>query len=474
MYNLINFLASIIIFIVFYGGFSSIDDFNSIDDINLIKDSLFSSVFLYWLLIVLLTQKYKRAFDHSISEFVNPYLKTYILFYIYIFLMIDNDSMGHFLEYISVDLFFFISLRFLIFDLFKINSSPALFYSKEKVEKKLKPKSVHDNNFDFIKNFANKDELIRHISTTPYSTLITSNGSIQLGNEESTRKIVFFDKLINDCKNINLSIKSLFDSSNVKDYSLFFYKPLEHEKEKNQVSLYKSFIHRFLPTIPFVKRVYLYLKNGRGRLISRAEMWGRLHYNGFEVIGEYKLSEAFCVVCTKASTSGSDSSPSYYPIISLDRVGYRGRIIKVYKIRSMYPYSEFIQKKAFDMFDLTNTGKINNDFRVTDYGHFIRKYWIDEVPQILNWLRGDIKIVGIRAMSLHYFSLYPDSYQKKYNSVKPGILSPIFDESVSDFNEIVSTEEKYLDSYNRNWLLADFRYFWSTIHDIIYRGVRSK
>jgi len=139
----------------------------------------------------------------------------------------------------------------------------------------------------------------------------------------------------------------------------------------------------------------------------------------------------------------------------------------------MYPYSEYIQKKTVEMFDLSNTGKIKNDFRITDCGHFIRKYWIDELPQIIDWLRGDIKIVGIRAMSLHYFSLYPHRYREKYKLIKPGILSPIFDEETVDFDYIRTTGEKYLDLYLGKYLIVDFIYFWKTVTDILFRGVRS-
>ena len=119
-----------------------------------------------------------------------------------------------------------------------------------------------------------------------------------------------------------------------------------------------------------------------------------------------------------------------------------------------------------------SSGKFNDDFRITPFGNFIRKFWIDEIPQFIDWLRGDIKIVGIRAMSQQYFSLYPVRYQKKYFKVKPGFVSPIFDDKDTKFVDIVNTEEKYLDYYLQRPLLTDIQYFFLTIFGIL-RGQRS-
>ena len=138
----------------------------------------------------------------------------------------------------------------------------------------------------------------------------------------------------------------------------------------------------------------------------------------------------------------------------------------------MYPYSEFNQKKVFELNSLDSSGKFNNDFRITPFGNIIRKYWIDELPQVIDWLRGNIKIVGIRAMSQQYFSLYPKRYKEKYFRVKPGFVSPIFDSSVDDFNNIIETEEKYLDSYLNSPIYTDVKYFFKTFLTIL-SGVRS-
>ena len=61
---------------------------------------------------------------------------------------------------------------------------------------------------------------------------------------------------------------------------------------------------------------------------------------------------------------------------------------------------------------LADSGKIKDDYRITVYGKFLRKYWIDEFPMIINWFKRELKIVGVRPLSEDYFSRYPDDLKK--------------------------------------------------------------
>ncbi len=89
----------------------------------------------------------------------------------------------------------------------------------------------------------------------------------------------------------------------------------------------------------------------------------------------------------------------------------------------MYPYSEFLQKQIFEDHGLVGTGKFKNDFRLTEYGKYLRRYWIDELPQIYDWPRGDIKLAGLRATSPHFLSLYPKEFIDLYIRVKGAGIS---------------------------------------------------
>lgn len=93
-----------------------------------------------------------------------------------------------------------------------------------------------------------------------------------------------------------------------------------------------------------------------------------------------------------------------------ERIGQLGKPFMLYKFRSMRPDSD---KKG-----LLTVGM--NDSRITKTGLFIRKYKLDEIPQFINVLKGDMSIVGPRPEVKKYTDLYNDE-QRKILSVKPGI-----------------------------------------------------
>merc|ERR1712194_432188 len=106
------------------------------------------------------------------------------------------------------------------------------------------------------------------------------------------------------------------------------------------------------------------------------------------------------VVSKKIAKPRFDMSPSYGPIYKMPRVGKRNKIINVYKLRTMYPYSEYLQEFIFNKNGTSNGDKVNQDFRISPIGSFFRKFWIDELPMIINLVKGDLKIVGVRPLSL--------------------------------------------------------------------------
>ena len=90
-------------------------------------------------------------------------------------------------------------------------------------------------------------------------------------------------------------------------------------------------------------------------------------------------------------------SPGASPIFSQDRVGRDGKIFKFYKFRSMVPNAEAKLKEVLDQNEMDGpVFKMKNDPRITRVGYFIRKTSIDELPQLINILKGDMSIVGPR------------------------------------------------------------------------------
>ena len=224
----------------------------------------------------------------------------------------------------------------------------------------------------------------------------------------------------------------------------------------------------------WLEMVCLALAKTRKRALSKAEVWGRLSYCGLRVIAESKGDADIFLIAQRVTCRVPNKKPSYYPLIALEKVGLDGEVIRIHKIRTMYAFSEFLQKRIFEEHGLTSSGKFANDFRLTEYGRFLRKYWLDELPQIFDWLRGEIKLVGIRATSPHYLSLYPRKFRDLYVQIKPGLIPPIFDESTNGFDQIVEVELAYLHRYWHQPVRTDVHYLIETLTDIVFRGIRSK
>ena len=82
----------------------------------------------------------------------------------------------------------------------------------------------------------------------------------------------------------------------------------------------------------------------------------------------------------------------------MNRIGKNGKSIQVFKFRTMHPYAEYIQDYIYKIHDLQKGGKFKNDFRVTTWGRIMRKLWIDELPMLINLVRGQLKFVGVRPL----------------------------------------------------------------------------
>ncbi|MEL7270216.1 MAG: sugar transferase [Bacteroidota bacterium] len=232
-------------------------------------------------------------------------------------------------------------------------------------------------------------------------------------------------------------------------------------------------LHRVIPKIKPVNSIYFYLTKGQNRAITKAEVIGRLYSCGFQIVDDKTFDGKLYFIAKKIREPFFDKRPTYAPLIYLKRVGRYGKIINVAKIRTMHPYAEYLQEYLYDKNNLNEGGKIKNDFRISSAGHLFRKYWIDELPMLINLIKGDIKLVGVRPLSEHYFSLYPREIQKKRTLFKPGLFPPFYVDMPKTLDEIVKSEEKYLDLYMKNPILTDLKYFFKIIANIVFKGKRS-
>ena len=147
------------------------------------------------------------------------------------------------------------------------------------------------------------------------------------------------------------------------------------------------------------------------------------------------------------------------------RVGRNGRRFKIYKLRTMSKDAETQKSDLLDRNEMGGSGvifKIKDDPRITKVGAFLRKTSIDELPQFLNVLKGDMSLVGTRPPTEDEVKEYECMHWRRLR-IKPGItgLWQISGRnSINSFDEIVELDVQYI----ANWtIVTDLRILLSTI-----------
>lgn len=494
--SLFHFVLHLLIFII--ALIITVSDFGLFAEYELYRNLFF--LILTGSILAVITETYKpKLYQKKVKYIIAPYIKFALLFwltnFLFAILFISNQIIEQkIIALITLYSLAFLLIYFLLFILIK-KSSVEVHQINVESTKKYKQKELNvDPNYKIGKIDNDLLSKLSLISPTVLSSIWHGQDQksiakvIIIDNEKTGRnsggnfEICIFDKRLNDLADINSLFRNIYNNLKDGGYSVFVFEDLENFENRYVHSRYKSisllkgiyyyFYYRALPKILFINQVYNLFSDGKRKVISNAEVLGRLVYCGFEKIEEKVDNKLNYLLVRKTLEPSRNPNPSFYPIIALDRVSLFGEIIKIHKIRSMYPYSEFLQKKIFESNGITLNGKFVNDFRVTKPGKYIRKYWLDELPQIYDWLRGELKLVGIRALSQHFYSLYPKEFQELFVKVKPGIISPIFDEDTSGFDDIVRIEKSYLESYLKKPISTDIKYFFSTMRQIL-SGLRS-
>lgn len=291
--------------------------------------------------------------------------------------------------------------------------------------------------------------------------------------------------LLNDAKGINR--RFCIVNQKLPDDGLYVccYRPQEYIKQKilkrypkplNQI-IYTCYFFwkRVVPRLLVTSRLYYDVTKGRKRMLSKTEVYGRLYYCGFEVDECVTMGHIDYIFAHRHSQPYPQEQIKVYgPLIKLRRVGKNGDYVYIYKFRTMHPYAEYIQKYVFDQrggMDIAD--KSNDDWRITTWGRFMRRYWLDELPMVLNWLRGDVKLVGVRPLSQTMFNNYPPALQEKRTRCKPGLIPPFYIDHPKTFDELFASEDKYLDAYLQHPVRTDIRYFFLTVRSILFKGMHS-
>ncbi|GJM28808.1 MAG: UDP-phosphate galactose phosphotransferase [Cyclobacteriaceae bacterium] len=152
------------------------------------------------------------------------------------------------------------------------------------------------------------------------------------------------------------------------------------------------------------------------------------------------------------------------------RVGARGSLFKMYKFRSMSVNTEYKHKEeALERLkEGKHMGKVVKDPRITRIGKFIRKYSLDELPQLLNVLKGDMSLVGPRPCFEYEMKMFEEWHHRRF-LMKPGItgLWQVTGRQINDIllDDAMTTDVFYTDNHS---LWMDLRILFKTIPVVLY------
>lgn len=291
--------------------------------------------------------------------------------------------------------------------------------------------------------------------------------------------------LLNDMRGINKRLCMVNQKLPDEGRYVCCYRPQEYIKQKilakypkglNWIVYTIYFLQkRVWPRLTLTSRLYYDVTKGRKRMLSKTEVLGRLYYCGFEVDDIVPMGHIEYVFAHRHSQPYPQEHIKVYgPLIKLTRVCKNKELKTFYKMRTMHPYAEYIQKYVYDMYGTNDGDKAENDFRITTWGHFLRKLWIDEWPMFINLLKGDMKLVGVRPLSKTKFDTYPEWLQDLRTKAKPGLIPPFYVDLPKTQEEMFESEARYLRAYLEHPLRTDWRYFWKAFYQIVFKHARSK
>lgn len=149
------------------------------------------------------------------------------------------------------------------------------------------------------------------------------------------------------------------------------------------------------------------------------------------------------------------------------RVGKNGKPIYIYKFRTMYDHAEDMIKNFNEeqMREFKESYKLQNDPRITKIGEALRKTSLDELPQILNILKGELSIIGPRPVIDEELEKYGDN-KEKFLSITPGLTGywQASGRSSTTYEERMEMELYYIDNYS---LTLDIAIFFKTIISVL-------
>ena len=470
---------------------------------------------VFWILISLIGDKYRfpqnRLSDHlNKVKRVNFVILATVVIFIYFFHLLYPSRTIVFGSILSLTVLETISL--------------LVFYSHLKLKKKFDLSSSLTGESKFIEvsedteqkpvifkfsNLKNIRSRIRETLNTKYlknypelfkfaDNLLNLNGiDRNYSSVLNTHTIFNIQNIKEDSQQLFINLHRVNDIRRINEFFIQVNKNLQHggyficnavtnlERQRSLKEKYHPVIfyfvyiihfifNRVIPKIPIFKETYFFFTKGHNRPLSKAEVLGRLSFCGFK-IHEYKtINNNLYIISQKINLPSLDTSPTYGPFIKLKRNGKNGETIFVYKLRTMHPYSEYIHGFLAENHGYLSNGKLKNDFRKPLWGKFLRRTWLDEIPQLINLLRGELSLVGLRSFSNEYLKNYPDSFVNKRQKYKPGCIPTYISLNMDNGHEArIESEKIYIKMKEKHPILTDIKFFFMAVNNILSSKVSS-
>lgn len=297
---------------------------------------------------------------------------------------------------------------------------------------------------------------------------------------DKSQKYYIDARLLNEINDINVHLKLMNKSLETEKLFIGFVQTLSDWRKSKPIlktpiigmtyRVYTFLIKRVIPRLKIYELIGLKRKY---HFLSKAESIGRLIYNGFEVQSFIELKDRHVFIVKKVGQPKT-IKPSFGPVFKMNRIARNGKKIGVYKLRTMHPYSEFVHEYMILNHGFGPDGKIKDDFRTSRWGKLLRKYWIDELPQLLNLFKMEMKLVGVRPVSETYFNQLPEGLKLKRLKYKPGCIPPYVALDLGNTKEaVLKAEEQYLLEKEEHPNFTDMKYFFVAVFKIIIQRKRS-
>lgn len=333
------------------------------------------------------------------------------------------------------------------------------------IQKKFFQAGIGQTSLVFIGNNNVSNELYQKLSENPSYKIL---GFIGDNKKESRLKHLGkhsqFEYLIN-----KLKADQIIQTEEANDQEILEYCEANHIR------------YSFVPDLLEVHRTNIEIQTIAGIPIinlkpTPLDGWGRVVKRLFDIFaaifGIIILSPLLIItaIAIKLDSQGPILFTKLDDGSDVKRVGQKGELFKFYKFRSMKPNSHNMRYKELAGHNTRETGplvKIKNDPRVTRVGKIIRKYSIDELPQLWNVLIGNMSLIGPRPHLPEEVARY-EKHHKFVLTIKPGLsgLAQISGRSDLSFEEEVKLDSYYIE----NWSLSmDLKIILKTLA-VVLRG----